>query len=274
MKVFIVIVLYNKAIADLMVLKTTIAENNSVLIYDNSPNPQSAPNIDGVKIIYQHDASNSGVSRAYNEAALKAKELGCDVLLLLDQDTNFNLDYLSIYEAALLKYGFSYLYAPVVCNSTKTKVYSPAFINHFVGKAQAFESFVFSEEYNLNGKSVINSGLMIPLLMFEKIGGFNEKLKLDFSDYYFIEKFKVLNKKIILVDVYLKHRISGDEGNNFTQEYNRFRYFCYGARELGNSLGIFLLWAPFRRLIRLILKYKNLKFIQIYCSHFLQGNRV
>lgn len=273
MKVFVVIVLYNKAITDLMTLKTAIAENYNILIYDNSPNPQSVPNIDGIKIIYQHDASNSGVSRAYNVAALKAKELGCDVVLLLDQDTGFSLDFLSMYEAAYHEYGVSYLYAPVVCNAAKTKVYSPAFINHFVGKAQAFESFVFSEEYNLNGMSVINSGLMIPLVMFEKIGGFNEKLKLDFSDYYFIEKYKALNKNIILVAVYLKHSISGDEGKNFAQEYNRFRYFCYGARELSSLLGVLLWWAPFRRLLRLILKYKSLKFIPIYYSHFLQGNR-
>ena len=47
---------------------------------------------------------------------------------------------------------------------------------------------------------------MIPLEMFKKIGGF--------SDIYFIEKYKELNSKIVLVDVSLIHSISGDEGKD------------------------------------------------------------
>lgn len=275
MKILLIIVIYNKCISTLSVLQQLRMNSAAIdiVIYDNSPTPQKVPIINGFNLIYLHDESNAGVSRAYNVGAVRAKELGNDHILVLDQDTDFSLNDLSKYETAYRKYGPDYLYAPVVCNAVMTKVYSPAFINHFVGKAQAYESFAFSEEYNLIGKSAINSGLMIPLVLFEKIGGFNEKLKLDFSDYYFIEKYKALNKNIILVAVYLKHSISGDEGKNFAQEYNRFSYFCYGARELSSSLGVLLWWAPFRRLLRLILKYKSLKFISIYYSHFLQSNR-
>jgi GT2 family glycosyltransferase len=271
MRVFVVIVVYNKAIADLTVLKTTHNTNYDLLIYDNSPNPQAVPNIEGFNLIYQHDTSNAGVSRAYNVGALKAKELGCDVVLLLDQDTVFSFDCLSKYEAAYAQHGADYLYAPVVCNAGMTKIYSPAFINHFVGKAQTIENFAFSEKYSLNDKSAINSGLMVPLVLFEKIGGFNEKLKLDFSDYYFIEKYKTLNENLILLDVYLKHSISGDEGKRFTYELNRYRYYCYGARELQRSLNMFVIWSPIRRLLRLSLKYKSLKFFVVFYEYFIKN---
>ena len=80
----------------------------------------------------------------------------------------------------------------------------------------------------------------------------------------FIEKYKELNSKIILVDLYLKHSISGDEGKDFNREYNRFKYYCNSAKEIGKSLKKRVFWSPFRRLLRLSLKYKNLKFLKIF----------
>ena len=111
---------------------------------------------------------------------------------------------------------------------------------------------------------------MIPLEMFKKIGGFHEKLKLDFI--YFIEKYKELNSKIVLVDVSLIHSISGDEGKDFNREYNRFKYYCNAAREIGKALDTIVIWSPLRRLIRLTLKYKRLNFIKIFFEYYI-GNR-
>ena len=172
------------------------------------------------------------------------------------------------------EYKNDYIYAPIVCDEKKTKIYSPAFLNNFVGKIQFFEKFIYEVTYSLIDKSVINSGLMIPLEMFEKIGGYTEKLKLDFSDIYFIEKYKELNPNIILVDVYLKHSISGDEGKDFGREYNRFKYYCSASREVGKSLNTIVFWSPLRRLIRLIQKYKNIKFIKIFIDYYLKGKEV
>jgi len=275
-KILIVVVLYNKLFKDLLTLNSFLSNIYlfDLFIYDNSKIPQEVPNFENVNIYYEHDENNSGVSRAYNQAYKKAKELDKKLLLILDQDTVFEPNFIDKYMDMYLKYKNDFLYAPIVTNFDKTKIYSPAFMSNFVGKAQDSNDFVYKEKYSLAGKSVINSGLMIPLELFEKIGGFNEKLKLDFSDIYFIEKYKKLNAKIVLVNVYLRHSISGDEGANFVKEYNRFKYYCSAAREIGNALNTNVFWPPLRRLIRLILKYRNLKFIRIFYDYYLKGKEI
>jgi len=268
------IVIYNKKISDLTILKKIPNKNTDIFIYDNSKFPQEVSTFENVNIYYEHDENNSGVSRAYNQAYKKAKELNKELLLVLDQDSSFELNFIEQYMKVYKTYKNDYIYAPIVCDEKKTKIYSPAFMSNFVGKTQSFENFVYEKIYSLLGKSVINSGLMIPLEMFEKIGGYNEKLKLDFSDIYFIEKYKELNPKIVLVDVYLKHSISGDEGKDYAREYNRFKYYCSASKEIENSLKTLVFWSPFRRLIRLTLKYKKFSFIKIFYDYYLKGKEI
>ena len=189
----LIVVLYNKKISELPVIthcRFMKEKSIDIFVYDNSAELQNVPEIEGVTFYYVHDKSNTGVSKAYNVGIQKAKELQKDLMLILDQDTNFSLEYIEKYLQKYNIYGNNFLYAPVVCNGDMTKIYSPATLINFVGKAQPFEDFKIIEQYDLTDKSVINSGLMIPLELFEKIGGYNEKLKLDFSDIYFIEKYK------------------------------------------------------------------------------------
>ncbi|KIM06025.1 MAG: hypothetical protein KN64_00490 [Sulfurovum sp. AS07-7] len=270
----VAIVIYNKKILELSILKRSFESNTDIFIYDNSKLPQEVPTIENVNIYYEHDENNSGVSRAYNQAYQKAKELNKELLLVLDQDSSFKLSFIEQYTKMYSVYKNDYIYAPIVCDEKKTKIYSPSFMRNFVGKIQSFENFVYEETYSLVGKSVINSGLMIPLEMFDKIGGYNEKLKLDFSDIYFIEKYKELNHKIVLVEVYLKHSISGDEGLDFDREYNRFKYYCSACKEIERALDASAFWSSTRRLLRLVLKYKRLSFIKIYFEYYLKGKEI
>lgn len=272
----IAVVIYNHRIIDTSIIKTLSCMNHKVdlFIYDNSDKEQMLVTINNVNIYYEYDENNTGVSRAYNQAYKKAQELNKKILLVLDQDSSFNLSFIEQYMKMYKVYKNDYIYAPIVCDEKKTKIYSPAFMSNFVGKTQAFENFLYEETYGLVGKSVINSGLMIPLEIFEKIGGYNEKLKLDFSDIYFIEKYKEFNPKIVLVDAYLKHSISGDEGKDFAREYNRFRYYCSACKEIQRALHTSAFWSASRRLIRLVLKYKRLSFIKIYFEYYLKGKEI
>jgi len=268
------IVIYNKKISDLTILKKIPNKNIDILIYDNSEAPQEVPIFENINMYYEHDENNSGVSRAYNQACKKAKQLNKELLLVLDQDSSFKFSFIEQYMKMYQVYKNDYVYSPIVCDEKKTKIYSPALMSNFVGKVQSLENFFYEETYSLVGKSVINSGLMIPLEIFEKIDGYNEKLKLDFSDIYFIEKYKELNPEVVLVNIYLKHSISGDEGKDFIREYNRFGYYCSASKEIGESLNTLVFWAPFRRLIRLTLKYKNTKFIKVFYDYYLKGKEI
>lgn len=267
------IVIYNRNITELYFIKSLVSlkEHVDLFLYDNSKFSQDIPIIENVTIYYEHDENNNGVSRAYNQAYKKAKVLHKQLLLLLDQDSVFDISFIDKYMLLYNIYKNNFIYAPIVTNANVTKVYSPAHMRNFVGKIQDFKNFIYQEKYSLTNKSIINSGMMVPLNLFEEIGGFNERLKLDFSDIYFIEKYKKLKAEFILVDLTLKHSISGDEGNDFDQEYSRFKFYCSGAREIQNALNTTVFWSPFRRLLRLLFKYKNMSFVRVFVRHYILG---
>jgi hypothetical protein len=273
-EVMLIIVLYNKKISDLSIMAQNnfIREKNvDTFIYDNSLKPQYITDIEGFNFYYAHDKSNAGVSKAYNIGIKKAKELNKKYVLLLDQDSSILASDLEKYLLLAERYGENYIYAPVMYS--KNKIYSPAYVNHFIGKVQDLSTFIYKEIYSLNQKSLINSGLMIPLKLIDLIGDFNENIKLDFSDFYFIEKYKKINQDIILLDLYVQHSLSGNEGKNYLAEMLRYKYYCNGAKYFNISTNKFRLIPTFRRMFRLIIKYKSLKPINIFINYFI-GNKI
>lgn len=263
MKFLIVIVIYNKTIEEIDYIKRLDAKD--ILVYDNSPNPQNVSS----NIYYQHNKLNGGVSIAYNYGIELAKKLNKDFLILLDQDTNFNKSIYDTYKKNANKFGEDYIYAPIVKNGKR--IYSPFLEGRFKNHPQDLTTFNFQKKYNMKGKSLINSGLMIPIKIFDKTGIFNEKIKLDFSDTFFIENYKKEYNEIILIETELEHKLSGDEGKNMQKEMKRFGYYCNGAKELekstSNTLRIKLL--VFFRMIRLIFKYKTRIPISVYRKYYL-----
>lgn len=271
----VVVVVYNKKIFDLSIIKQNVLlkeKSIDIFIYDNSIESQETPEVEGVNFYYLHDKSNAGVSKAYNVGIKKAKELNKKYVLLLDQDSSILASDLEKYLVLAERYGENYIYAPVMYNNNK--IYSPAYVNHFIGKVQDLSTFVYKEIYSLNQQSLINSGLMIPIKLINLMGGFNENIKLDFSDYYFIEKYKKINSDIILLDLYVQHSLSGDEGKNFLAEMLRYKYYCNGAKFFNISTDEFRLIPAFRRMLRLIIKYKSLKPINIFIGYFIGNKRI
>jgi GT2 family glycosyltransferase len=244
-------------------------KNIDIFIYDNSVESQYVPEIKGFNLYYIHDKNNAGVSKAYNVGIKKAKELNKKYVILLDQDSNILACDLEKYFLLAEKYGENYIYAPVMYS--KNKIYSPAYVNHFIGKIQNLNTFIYKEIYNLNKKSLINSGLMIPIKLIELIGDFNENIKLDFSDFYFIEKYKKINQNIILLNLYVQHTLSGDEGKNYLAEILRYKYYCNGAKHFNISTNKFRLIPAFRRMLRLTIKYKSLEPINVFINYFIRN---
>jgi hypothetical protein len=114
---------------------------------------------------------------------------------------------------------------------------------------------------------------MVPVSIYKEIKGFDENIKLDFSDIYFIEKYKEKNENIILVDVELIHSLSGDEGKDFDKEIHRYKYYCNGAKLFSTSTGKSTLWSCTRRMLRLILKYKTFKPLYTF-YHYYIGSKI
>lgn len=252
-KILIIIVIYKMAVEEIALLKNI--EGIDILIYDNSPEPQKVNS----KYKYHHNPLNEGVSAGYNFGIELARKSNKEYILLLDQDTSFSMEHLNEYLKSIEKNGTKYIYAPIVVGHDK--IYSPFLEKKNRNRCQTQEDFVYNESYDLREKSLINSGLMIPLNIIDKIGGYNEKIKLDFSDIYFMEKYKAYSENIILINTMLSHSISGDEGKDKQKELHRFQYYCNSIRELvKESLQARRFKRMlFFRMLRLIVKYRTLK---------------
>lgn len=270
----IAIVVYKKGLA-LLPLLGEIASSQydvNVFIYDNSPNPQEARQWDFVS--YVHDPENAGVSSAYNSAFAYAKKMNKRVVILLDQDSKFKFDYIKEYFDCFNIYSERFLYAPIICDSTRTKIYSPATLNRFVGKVRKYTKIEVHKLLDLTENSVINSGLMIPISLLDNNFHYNKNIKLDFSDVFFIEKYKEKNKNIVLVPVEIEHSLSGDEGYDETRELHRFKFYCVGARELARDLQVNTNYTVFRRMTRLIIKYRTFNPIKTVINYYYGDNSI
>lgn len=263
LNILIIIVVYNKSIDEIKYLKNI--KNTDILIYDNSISPQNSPE----NVYYHHNKNNGGVSMAYNYGIELASKLRKGFIILLDQDTSFDEKILQSYYRYADEFGKSYIYAPIVKNGMR--IYSPFIEGKFKNYPQNMSNFKYKKIYNIDRKSLINSGMMISLDVINDIGVFNEKIKLDFSDIYFVEKYKKKYSEVILMDVYLEHKLSGDEGKNKHKELMRFKYYCNGAKvfKITTSDIPRVNRLVFFRMLRLITKYKTLAPISIYRKYFL-----
>lgn len=263
-KILVVIVCYNVNIQKLEYLEHL--KDVDIFIYDNSKTAQKVNS----KYYYIHDPSNPGVSRAYNEGYKKAKEIDADFMLILDHDTKFNNEILDQYKEAAEKYGEEYIYAPIIYGNDK--IYSPFKEKGIRNLPMNIDDFEYKEIYTLKNQSLINSGLMIPLKVYDIIGGFSEKIKLDFSDIYFLSRYKEYREEIVLVDQKLKHSLSGDEGHHKERELSRYRYYCNGAKAYAHEIPSIKFKAHrfvFFRMLRLVVKYRSLKPVKIACDYYL-----
>lgn len=264
--ILVVVVIYNTLVEKLPYINSL--EHAAVLVYDNSATPQIVP--EGVH--YQHNPKNPGVSEAYNYGISLAGQLGKQYCLLLDQDSQFDQTLLDHYLRLIEKHGDEYLYAPLV--TKEEKIYSPFIELWNRNTVQQKAGFKYSELYALKKKSLINSGLLIPLKIGARVGGFNNKIKLDFSDTFFMESYKLHYNKIVLVDAEIKHSISGDEGKDAVRELQRFRYYCNGAREMKKSTmdAARISRLMFFRTLRLVVKYRTLQPISL-ANQYYRGNK-
>lgn len=64
-----------------------------LFIYDNSPLPQEDALFLQQNVTYRHNPDNPGLATAYNEAIAFSQANQCELLLLLDQDTEVPASY-------------------------------------------------------------------------------------------------------------------------------------------------------------------------------------
>ena len=259
-----VLVLYKKLLhksPTFQTLNESARKNGATIswfIYDNSPVPDPGIPKDS-HIVYIHDASNPGVSKAYNEGFSFAKKTGKKQLLLLDQDTHFNIDSLEKYNQAIAQYPDQICFVPQLEDAQG--IISPfqfKFGNGIRVKSVK-EGVHFLEKLHF-----VNSGLMISTQAFQLSGGYDQELPLDFSDFAFVERLKSNHTSFVLLPIKLNHDLASSSLATQADALHRFSLYAKAARIFkrkyfpDNNLILFRVWL---RAIKLSLKFCTLKFL-------------
>jgi GT2 family glycosyltransferase len=164
------------------------AKHFSVILYDNSPVPQSASFPHGLSAHYVHDPSNGGLATAYNFALARAESEDQEWLLLLDQDTTLTREFIGeLLKTASTLHTQQEVAAIVPKLLVHGKVYSPAIPftdqmrRQFLRPTQALTPDVVGVQSQ--PLYAYNSASTLRVAALRSIGGFPVEFWLDFLDH-------------------------------------------------------------------------------------------
>ena len=265
-----VIVLYKQQLSQsstFISLSKSLITNNitcDLFVYDNSPGSgenQTDQHYNNWNITYYADILNGGVSKAYNKAAEVGYKAGKKWILLLDQDTNFPVQTIDKYLSAIDTYPGEKLFAPKMLTDTG-KIISPCVFKYMRG----FPSVDIKAGINsFTDISVINCGMCVDIASLRENGGYNEQIKLDFSDHDFIRRFnKNITNNFVVIDLAVNHGLSSETKNSFLSDLNRFDFYLDGLINVtANRLEkLFLFINALIRAIKLCLTHQSFDFLK------------
>lgn len=257
MSIFPIVVLYNIDLEGSIVYKELLVNCSSYLVYDNSVSPINKKYANE-RIHYHHDSDNGGVSAAYNYGAKVAKELGgVEAILLLDQDTKFQPGLIETMERELSKYPDVDLFVPQVTYGNNMP-FSPILRGLF-GK-----NHILPEgKYSLNQYLPVNAGACIRLNAFDKVGGYNPNIRLDFADFDFFSRLCEINPHFRVVNISAYQSFSNDEKNP-ERLFRRYCMFLEGAKFARKNplISRRVVYDVIKHTIALTLRTKSLKFLK------------
>jgi hypothetical protein len=245
-----------------------LGERLDLFVYDNSAVASNPAPASGWRIEYRHDPTNPGVSRAYLEGARIAAERGRRWLLLLDQDTRFPLEAITVYAEALRRYSSEVLFAPVL--RAGARIVSPCAYRFPRGTPLKTTTTGLQD---LSGKSVLNSGMCISVAAYLEVGGHDPRIGLDFSDHEFMDRFKRRHEHVRILDLECQHGFSGELRPGVDAGLRRFRFYCRGVRYaspggLQSALGSAMVVG---RACRLAFRHRHPGFLKIAASTLIGG---
>jgi GT2 family glycosyltransferase len=205
-----ILVLYNRELSQsqsgsslLRILNESpeLAKHFSLVLYDNSPQPQKHEISTSYPVCYIHDHSNGGLASAYNFALQRAESEEREWLLLLDQDTSLTPEFVrELVQVAASLHSRSEVAAIVPKLRVNGRIDSPA-ADLFDQMRRQFlrpEHAVSQEMVGVQKQSLCsyNSGAALRVAALRSIGGFPAEFWLDFLDHavfhsLFINGFRV-----------------------------------------------------------------------------------
>lgn len=240
----------------------------SLYVYDNSPELANKvvfeTNIWEINYIINID--NAGLSVAYNQACIFAKSNQKKYLFLTDQDSFFANDIFKKYYQAVSRNLNIFLFAPIIQLTLKTP-FSPC----KVVLKRGFPVVVNFGQKSLRKYVPVNSGIFIYTEAFLKVGGYNDKVRLDFSDFQFIERYKKIYDLFYVIDSLVIQNFSNTENDVF-KLLQRYKFYCEGAKNSNKSnlldnVSYFII--VMARAISLAKRTKNLIFLKYAIKYYI-----
>lgn len=223
-KVLPIIVIYNIELKEAVSFQTLIRANGikKFVVYDNSPKSSNQWKAYAPEAIYYSDTNNSGLSVAYNKGAGLARQMGYSHVLLLDQDTRFEV---GAWQAYLEHLDYKGMLAPMM-QTTNCADFSPVCINRlFTCAAHGLKP----AQYSLYTYAVVNSGCCIPVDLFFRAGGYEDKVRLDFADFQFQLKMRRVCPCFLLINTMAVQDFSNDS-RDISKVESRYKLYLGSAR--------------------------------------------
>lgn len=264
-KILFVTVLYGQKLSETNAYKTLLRYCRHVFIQDNSPEESlDIPLPEGWK--YTRDAANPGLSRAYNSAAAYARQHGFQWIMITDQDTAYQPGAVERMSELIRKYPDEAIFIPKV-KIPDGRYISPVPLRNFFTRPEAEP---LTGDVELRKTAIINSGIIVNLEAFEKCGGYNENVFLDFSDFQFIDRLSRVTRKGIVSDEEILQSFSATEDTG-EKQIRRFSLFCrslkgYEKRDIKTAMALIAVVA--KRALSLTLRRKNLRPLGIMLKDF------
>lgn len=263
MKIFPIIITYNIDYQQCNTYKTLLSyyPDCEKLIYDNSSSPiNSKYKTD--KTFYIHNPQNPGITVAYNQGvALAIQSCSAKFVLLLDQDTIFEADYIEKLTATISKAPDVNIIAPIITYE-KNKFFSPVLFSLFTIHGANLHPGI----YDLKKYLPVNSGTCIRCKTYTQVGGYNERIKLDFADFDFFERVSYISPEFYIIESYAQQAFSNSE-TNLLKLFNRYKiYICDAKNYQGKYvIGFHIL----KHTLSLTIRTKSLRFLIYYFRHYI-----
>lgn len=189
-----------------------LARHFSLLLYDNSPQPQDHTMPATLPTDYVHDPLNGGLATAYNFALERAEAEQRSWLLLFDQDTVLTEEFLfELVESARTLHGQAQVGAIVPKLLVRGAIYSPEAnfldqVRHPYRSLQTVKKEVVGvQQGHLNA---FNSGATLRVSAMRASGGFPMQFWLDYLDHAVFRALFVGGFRIYVMRAELAHNSS------------------------------------------------------------------
>ncbi|HBU06922.1 MAG TPA: hypothetical protein DEB09_02470 [Candidatus Magasanikbacteria bacterium] len=188
-----VVILYNPNIEEIRRNMGSYVEHlDKLYVVDNSNTSHKDSVVDlSTKIEYIPNLKNNGISNVLNNTAVRAIQEGYDILLTMDQDSFFSEQMIQKYVAFADTLDWSKISVIGITPTDYSSYKSPK---------ENLESTLNSVQL------LITSGSFLNLKLYNLVGGFDERLFIDWVDYDYCLKSILAGYSISLVsNIYLFH---------------------------------------------------------------------